>query len=873
MAQVTTTIAIETEHKLDPDHGIDHGTGFPLRAWSVSLRDARPGYEHLYPVIPYIQRVVFDLHDTFQNPQRVTTHPPYGVKEKGWGEFEMKITIYWADDSQPPEVIMHDLNFQTDAKYVMQKVITFHSPSSKLRELLNRKSRVSRKTVPTARKGLPRKTPATASKSTVGSRSTMNHSASSDEDDYSSDLSDLSELDSCSERSSGGASKNDARKPQTKRTSYGPHTKNIQKDVLINDNLPEPKSPLKRKLPGKNLDIGVHANVNASAITMPLYVKSETCARIEDNSHSSIGLNQNPRSASKKKSTSAIAAMKRNFLKNRYTYTAHSNNFANQKSKIDTTKRGTAPKAASSTTKHSLLVEPVSSNSTDGKKRRHRASISSVSSSSTDVSVSQKKKRKTELVERSSWQNDRSKHVTKDELLPPSSRKNATTDAGIKKKRIQDRARASDKELYPPQSGNDGISRKKLHGNSPIATKEGRLAIPTTSGISRTPKIRETKPSPSSHSSSSLSPRNTSPVPRNIFPARQQTPNSARKTTKLAPTQYQAGAGASIPESAVSSSPRTKTINREPPLNHTPNNVSVEDAVKKLPKMKRRSKIAPSKSESLGRSSQAQPTALVATDHEQQRNADRQKNRSRNPDKPLANEDIRKVATASSTPTSKRTTKRISPTTHRSDNEREKDRTPEKKAGGGASRISSIANSAATDRVKAAPTASSGLRSSSGKTLKSSSTESHASATHEGAQDTSPDAAKNKANQPTQKDDIKRNRSSSISAGRSQKATDAKPIIGLSREMQLEILNTKIQTLDENDVVQFVALAHRLILQQSPPSSAKSNGASKNGGHDPITQKAMQQIADDDTYELDVESLNSSALDQLCTFLTKATST
>lgn len=47
-----------------------------------------------------IEKVVFQLHPSFAQPIREYTQPPYEVTEKGWGEFEAQIRIYWKDPSE-----------------------------------------------------------------------------------------------------------------------------------------------------------------------------------------------------------------------------------------------------------------------------------------------------------------------------------------------------------------------------------------------------------------------------------------------------------------------------------------------------------------------------------------------------------------------------------------------------------------------------------------------------------------------------------------------------------------------------------------------------------------------------------------------------
>lgn len=62
--------------------------------WTVYLRG--PEHEDLSHVI---QKVVFNLHPSFKEPVRVLEKPPYEVTETGWGEFEIGITVHFAEDS------------------------------------------------------------------------------------------------------------------------------------------------------------------------------------------------------------------------------------------------------------------------------------------------------------------------------------------------------------------------------------------------------------------------------------------------------------------------------------------------------------------------------------------------------------------------------------------------------------------------------------------------------------------------------------------------------------------------------------------------------------------------------------------------------
>lgn len=50
----------------------------------------------------FIKKVQFKLHDSYDNPNRVITEPPYEVAETGWGEFEIPIKIYFMDPTERP---------------------------------------------------------------------------------------------------------------------------------------------------------------------------------------------------------------------------------------------------------------------------------------------------------------------------------------------------------------------------------------------------------------------------------------------------------------------------------------------------------------------------------------------------------------------------------------------------------------------------------------------------------------------------------------------------------------------------------------------------------------------------------------------------
>ncbi|CCF60267.1 hypothetical protein KAFR_0J02030 [Kazachstania africana CBS 2517] len=47
----------------------------------------------------YVKKVVFKLHDTYNNPTRIIEAPPFELTETGWGEFDINVKIYFHDEA------------------------------------------------------------------------------------------------------------------------------------------------------------------------------------------------------------------------------------------------------------------------------------------------------------------------------------------------------------------------------------------------------------------------------------------------------------------------------------------------------------------------------------------------------------------------------------------------------------------------------------------------------------------------------------------------------------------------------------------------------------------------------------------------------
>lgn len=55
----------------------------------------------------YVKKVHFKLHESYNNPNRIVTKPPYELTETGWGEFEIVIKIYFHDANERPVSLLN----------------------------------------------------------------------------------------------------------------------------------------------------------------------------------------------------------------------------------------------------------------------------------------------------------------------------------------------------------------------------------------------------------------------------------------------------------------------------------------------------------------------------------------------------------------------------------------------------------------------------------------------------------------------------------------------------------------------------------------------------------------------------------------------
>ncbi|KAJ9540937.1 hypothetical protein OSB04_027443 [Centaurea solstitialis] len=80
--------------------------------WTVYVRGATN--EDLGVVI---KKVVFQLHPSFTNARRVVESPPFVLTERGWGEFEIAISIFFHDDVCDKQLdLFHHLKLYSESE-------------------------------------------------------------------------------------------------------------------------------------------------------------------------------------------------------------------------------------------------------------------------------------------------------------------------------------------------------------------------------------------------------------------------------------------------------------------------------------------------------------------------------------------------------------------------------------------------------------------------------------------------------------------------------------------------------------------------------------------------------------------------------------
>ena len=99
----------------------------------------------------YLKKVEFKLHDSFDDPIRTITSPPFEVTETGWGEFAIQMKLFFVDQSEKPISLTHSLTlfehkdlpptlrveaYKEGVKSEYYEELIFQNPSIEMAEIL-----------------------------------------------------------------------------------------------------------------------------------------------------------------------------------------------------------------------------------------------------------------------------------------------------------------------------------------------------------------------------------------------------------------------------------------------------------------------------------------------------------------------------------------------------------------------------------------------------------------------------------------------------------------------------------------------------------------------------------------------------------------
>ncbi|KAF2213074.1 hypothetical protein CERZMDRAFT_40155 [Cercospora zeae-maydis SCOH1-5] len=131
--QVKRTVKLVTNQRVTNDP--PEVEGFPMRAWDIGIYLVGPDGEDM--TASCFEKATYLLHESFGKRMRQSfKHPPFEIKEKGWGEFDMQITLVPIGAPKGgDQTLQHDLNFQQE-RYESTHSVTFRNPKGELLEVL-----------------------------------------------------------------------------------------------------------------------------------------------------------------------------------------------------------------------------------------------------------------------------------------------------------------------------------------------------------------------------------------------------------------------------------------------------------------------------------------------------------------------------------------------------------------------------------------------------------------------------------------------------------------------------------------------------------------------------------------------------------------
>ncbi|EMC98198.1 hypothetical protein BAUCODRAFT_32196 [Baudoinia panamericana UAMH 10762] len=163
MPDIKRTVRVITKqqiiHDVEPEV-----EGFPMRSWSISIYLVGPDGDSI-PASCY-DKATYLLHETFGKRAKQTfKSPPFTIKERGWGEFDMQIVLTpLGSPKGGDQTLQHDVNFAQE-EYESTHSVTFRNPKEPLLSALKESAPAGEATNGAAPAAKPEKKKAKTSKS------------------------------------------------------------------------------------------------------------------------------------------------------------------------------------------------------------------------------------------------------------------------------------------------------------------------------------------------------------------------------------------------------------------------------------------------------------------------------------------------------------------------------------------------------------------------------------------------------------------------------------------------------------------------------------------------------------------------------------
>jgi hypothetical protein len=127
-------VALEIGHKASTKEKVDSNGN--THTWNIFLRSG----DERQILDKFVKRVVFNLHETFNNPVRTCSKLPYCVKENGYGEFEFNIDIHFHGTDKKYSLSyfleLPKLSQMSELSRIRKEMITFKNPCPEFRRSL-----------------------------------------------------------------------------------------------------------------------------------------------------------------------------------------------------------------------------------------------------------------------------------------------------------------------------------------------------------------------------------------------------------------------------------------------------------------------------------------------------------------------------------------------------------------------------------------------------------------------------------------------------------------------------------------------------------------------------------------------------------------